>query len=225
MHARKILKPGLFAMVELTPDENWPFVVGSVAEDYKSVTCEPLIERPGQLDIAPGSELLLVCSTENGIYRFPTKVLEVEQDPARLTLGLVFDGATHIQRREFFRLARPLVYARYRALTGPEDIFDRELKEAPVKDLSGNGLSFVIPIEDELQAGSPIKIEIELASRQIINLVGEVVRCLTDEPIKGKSLMCIHFSLIEERDRDRIIGQLFREQLDRAGRRKVNRGS
>ncbi|HEY3374508.1 MAG TPA: PilZ domain-containing protein [Candidatus Aquicultor sp.] len=220
MRESKVLKPGLFAMVEVKPNENWPFVIGSVSDKADSITCELLVDEPRPINVKVGDELTLVCSTEVGVYRFPTKITAIETDPIRLTLAPQRDGATHIQRREFFRLSRPLVRASYRPLLGPEDIFHSELKEAPVKDLSGNGISFIISINEELAAGMPLRTEIELAGGRIVNLVGEVVRCLTNEPVMGKSLLCVHFSLIEECDRDRIIGQLFREQLDRAGRRR-----
>jgi len=215
----KVLKPGLLVMVEIKPGENWPFSIGSVSEDLKSITCELLIENPRTLDIKEGDKLLVVCSVENGIFRFPATVMEVASDPVWLTLALT-SKATHIQRREFFRLSRPLIRAKYRPLNGPEDIFESKLIEAPVKDLSGNGVAFVVPIEDELPSGTPIRTEIELAGGQQVSLVGEVMRCIPNEPIIGKSLLCIYFSLIDERDRDRIIGQLFREQIDRAGRRR-----
>ncbi|MHB8842322.1 MAG: flagellar brake protein [Candidatus Aquicultor sp.] len=219
MRKHKVLKPGLLVMIETKPGENWPFSIGSVSMDTKSITCELLIENPRTLDIKVGTELLVVCSVENGIFRFPTRLVAIENDPVQLTLALA-DEATHIQRRDFFRLSRPLVRAKYRPLNGPEDIFESEAIEAPVKDLSGNGVAFVIPIEDELPSGTPIRTEIELAGGQQVSLVGEVMRCIPNEPINGKSLLCIYFSLIDEHDRDRIVGQLFREQLDRAGRRR-----
>lgn len=219
MRKHKVIKPGLLVMIEVKPGENWPFSIGSVSEDLKSITCELLIEAPRAIGVSKGDELLVVCSVENGIFRFPTTVMEVENDPVQLTLAFV-NEATHIQRREFFRLSRPLVRAKYRPLNGPEDIFNSELIDAPVKDLSGNGVAFVIPIEDELPSGTPIRTELELAGGQQVSLVGEVMRCIPNEPMVGKSLLCVYFSLIEERDRDRIIGQLFREQLDRAGRRR-----
>jgi c-di-GMP-binding flagellar brake protein YcgR len=163
--------------------------------------------------------LPITYSAEDGIYKFIAIVTGVKQDPVMLDLTLARE-TIHVQRREFFRLSRPLVRAKYCPLTEPEDIFGDNLISAPVKDLSGNGIAFVIPKENELELGTPVRTEIELASGHYISLVGEVIRCISDEPIKDKSLLCVYFSLIEERDRDRIIGHLFREQIDRAGRRR-----
>jgi c-di-GMP-binding flagellar brake protein YcgR len=212
-------------MIEIEPDESWPFTIGSVSDDYDTITCELMINEPRSIKVDTNKELLVVCSTETGIYRFPTTVKEVENDPMRLTLSL-FKGAVHIQRREYFRLSRPLVLMKYRPVVSPEDLFTNELKDAPIKDLSGNGVSLIIPVEDEVEPGTPIRTEMQLASGKSVNLVGEVIRCITNEPINGRSLMCIYFSLIEERDRDKIISQLFREQLTRAGKRRgLNRRS
>jgi len=219
VQARKTLKPGEFVVIEVSPGENWPFTIGSVSDDYETLTCELLMEQPRSTDISKGEELLIVCATESGIYKFPARVTGVEQDPVRLSLSLL-KGTVHVQRREFFRLSRPYVIASYRAVNGPEDILSGELIEAPVKDLSGNGVGFIVPIENELKSGTPVRIEIELVGGRIVSLIGQVIRCIPNEPINGKSLLCIHFVLIDERDRDRIIGHLFKEQIDRAGKRR-----
>jgi len=206
-------------MIELKPGDEWPFTIGSISDDNRAITCEPLMEHPHQGGIKKGDELMVVYSAEDGVYRFPMKVAKIEDDPANLMLTLASD-ATHIQRREFFRLNRPFVKAKYHPIGDAEDIFGSELIEAPVKDLSGNGIAFIISKAAELPSGTPVITEIELADGQRVSIAGEVIRCIPNEPIVDKSLLCIHFSLIEERDRDRIIGNLFREQLDRAGRRR-----
>jgi c-di-GMP-binding flagellar brake protein YcgR len=171
------------------------------------------------MDMKKNEELIIVCATESGIYKFPVRVTSIEHDPIRLTLSLL-RGTVHVQRREFFRLSRPLIRARYRPVSGPEDILTTDLIEAPVKDLSGNGLSFIIDQNDELPSGVPLRAELELGNRQVVSLIGQVVRCIPNEPINGKSLLCVHFALIDEHDRDRIVGQLFKEQIDRAGKRR-----
>jgi len=225
VNSTRILRPGLFVMIEIEPEESWPFTIGSVSDDYETITCELMIDGPREIKVDTDKELLVVCSTETGIYRFPTRVKEVGSDPMHLTLS-IYKGAVHVQRREYFRLSRPLVLVKYRPVMAPEDLFTNELKDAPIKDLSGNGVSLIVPSEAEVEAGTPVRTEMQLASGKSVNLVGEVVRCIPNNPINGRSLMCIFFSLIEERDRDRIIGQLFREQLTRAGKRRgLNRRS
>lgn len=219
MQTGGILKPGLIITIELRQGEDLPFAIGSVSENYGSITCETLMDYPQSPDINKGDELIITCITENGIYRFPTRVADVEQDPMRLTLALL-KGTSHLQRRDFFRLSRPQIRVRYRPIEGPEDIVNGDLIEVPVKDLSGNGIALIIPKEDELESGAPVKIEIELFDGRIINLVGEVIRCIPNQPINDRSLLCIYFSLIEEKERDRIVGHLFREQLHRVGRRR-----
>lgn len=219
MHKGRILIPGLLITIEIRRGEDWPFVIGSVSENSSSITCEALIDYHESPSINKGDELIITCITENGIYRFPTKVNDIIQNPLQLTLDLL-KGANHLQRRDFFRLSRPQIRVRYRPIEGPEDIVNDDLSEVPVKDLSGNGIALIIPKEDELESGMPVKIEIELSSGQVINLVGEVVRCLPNQPINDRSLLCIYFSLIEEKERDRIVGHLFREQLNRIGRRR-----
>lgn len=219
MQISKFLKPGLLITIEVSPGENWPFTIGYVSEDFKDITCELLFERNRQVEIKSGDELAITYSAEDGIYNLKARVSDAEYDPLKLNLTLTEDVA-HTQRREFFRLIRPFVRARYRAVSGPEDIFNTELTEAPVRDLSGNGIAFIIPKEDELPSGTPLITEVELSNGNFISLVGEVIRCIPDQPVVGRSLLCVHFSVIEERDRDRIIGHLFREQLDRAGRKR-----
>ncbi|MCL6472900.1 MAG: PilZ domain-containing protein [Firmicutes bacterium] len=219
MQASRFLRPGLLVAIEVNPGENWPFTIGYVSDDRQSITCEFLLEKNRHASIETGAELTLTYSAEDGIYRFRGKVVKVTQDPLQISFSLI-DNVEHTQRREFFRLIRPMVRARYRPIGGPEDIFDAELIEAPVKDLSGNGIALIIPKEDELPSGMPLVMEIELMSGRQINLIGEVIRCIPNDPVVGKSLLCVHFSVIEERDRDRIIGHLFREQLDRAGRKR-----
>jgi len=215
----KVLKPGLFITIEIRPRQSWPFTIGSTSDDFNTITCELLMEQPRSIEIKSGEEFIIVCATESGIYKFPTRVVEIEQDPVRLKLSLL-KGTVRVQRREFFRLSRPLVRARYRPVNGPDDILTDNLIEAPVKDLSGNGMSFIIDKSAELPSGSPLRTEIEVANGRTIGLVGQVVRCIPDEPIIGKSLLCVHFALIDEVDRDRIVGHLFKEQIDRAGKRR-----
>jgi c-di-GMP-binding flagellar brake protein YcgR len=212
-------------MIEIESEESWPFTIGSVSDDYETITCELMIDEPREIKVDVNKELLVVCSTETGIYRFPTRVTELDTDPMRLTLSL-FKGAVHVQRREYFRLSRPLVLAKYRPVVAPEDLFTDEMKDAPIKDLSGNGVALIVPSNDEVEAGTPVRTELQLVSGKSVNLVGEVVRCIPNNPINGRSLMCIYFSLMEERDRDKLISQLFREQLTRAGKRRgLNRRS
>lgn len=223
MQSRTVLKPGQFITIEVLPGQNWPFSIGSISDDGNTITCELLMERPRFVEIKTNEEFIIVCATESGIYKFPTRVTLVENDPVRLTLSLL-RGTVRVQRREFFRLARPLVRARYRPVNGPDDILTADLIEAPVKDLSGNGLSFIIDKSAELPSGVPLRTELELGNGHTISLIGQVVRCIPNEPIVGKSLLCVHFALIDEQDRDRIVGQLFKEQIDRAGKRRSRRG-
>ncbi len=219
MQVSKFLKPGLLVSIEVSSGENWPFTIGYVSEDFKSIICDLLLDHHHQVEVKSGNELAIVYSAEDGIYNFKAKVSDVEYDPLKLNLTLTEDAA-HTQRREFFRLIRPFVRARYHAISGPKDMSDAKLIEAPVKDLSGNGIAFIISTEDELPPGTPLATKIELSNGRVVSLIGEVIRCIPNEPVFGKSLLCVHFSVIEERDRDRIIGHLFREQLDRAGRKR-----
>lgn len=219
MQTHKVLKPGLFITIEIRPGQNWPFTIGSTSDDYKTITCELLMEQPRSLDVKAGEEFLIVCAADSGIYKFPCRVTEIKQDPVQLKLSLL-RGNVRVQRREFFRLSRPLVRARYRPVNGPDDILSAELIEALVKDLSGNGMSFIIDKHAELPSGSPLRTEIEVANGHTIGLIGQVVRCIPDEPIMGKSLLCVHFALIDELDRDRIVGHLFKEQIERAGKQR-----
>lgn len=218
MQAREVLKPGQLITIEVGPGENWPFAIGFISDDYEILTCELLIEQPRSIAINGSEELLITCITEGGIYKFPTKVIGIEQGSARFTLSLL-KGIIHVQRREFFRLSRPYVLAKYRPVSGPEDILSGELTEASVKDLSGSGIAFIIPMEDRLAPGMPVRIEIELAGGHIARLIGQVARCVPDEPISGRSLLCVHFELVDEQDRDYIVGQILKERIDRAGKR------
>jgi len=217
LRTTRILKPGVLVTIEVKPDEKLHFIIGSVSDDYRILTCELITEEPRSIDLNKGDKVILVCLSEDGVFRFLAQVQEIKQDPVNLTLALSRE-ASHLQRRKFFRLSEPLVRARYRQITDPVDIYNDELKEAAVKNLSGNGTALVIPVEDELAVGTPVRVEMDVAG-QNINLIGEVIRCTSNEPINGMSLLCIQFSLIEERDRDRIIGHLFKEQIKRAGRR------
>ncbi|MBE0447940.1 MAG: PilZ domain-containing protein [Actinobacteria bacterium] len=218
MRAREVLRPGRLIFIEINPGERRYFAIGFVSDDCGTLTCELLTEQPRSIDVDESEELLAICTTERGIYKFLTRVIEVEQDPVRLTLSLL-KKIVHIQRREFFRLSRPCVLAKYRPVNGPEDILSGELIDASIKDLSGNGIALIIPVENVLASGTPVRIEIELAGGQLVGLIGQVARCIPNEPMLGKSLLCVRFELIDEWDRDYIISQLFKERIDRIGKR------
>ncbi|HZD59697.1 MAG TPA: PilZ domain-containing protein [Anaerolineae bacterium] len=224
MQTREILRQGQFIVIEVAPGENWPFIISSVSSDYKVLTCELIVEQRHPIDMSEDKEFLVTCITEGGVYKFPTRITEVKQDPAIFTLSLL-EGMIHVQRRKFFRLSRPCISVKYRPVSGPEDIFSGELIEAPVKDLSGNGIAIIAPLEAGLAVGTPIRIELELTGDHNVSLIGQITRYVPNEPISGKSLLCAHFELINEWDRDHIISDLLKEQVTRVWKRhRLSRG-
>jgi len=124
-------------------------------------------------------------------------------------------------RREHFRLNKPGVRIRYKIVSEPEDFLVEDFTDASIENLSGNGVTLQLPLEEEAPIGTRIRLKIELVkANAAMDAIGEVIRQSEDARSKDQNVVHLNFKVIEESDRDRIVGYLFNEQIGRAKRVK-----
>ncbi len=130
-------------------------------------------------------------------------------------------SSTQANRREHFRLNKPGVRIGYKIVSEPEELLIEDFTVAAAEDLSGSGVALQLPAAEEAPVGTRIQLKIELVKANAsIDAIGEVVRRSEDPKNKNQKIVHLNFTVIEEADRDKIIGYLFSEQIGRAKRTK-----
>jgi len=160
-----------------------------------------------------GSKLNAYFINRDDLYRFKAKVISRGmKDNIALLKVLVEEEFEKIQRRQFFRFDCS-VPVKFRVIYSmrPDDNEKILFIKTFSKDLSGGGLCMVT--EERVNIDELVECIITLDNEKVISFKGKVVRSERlelDDRIKYET--GITFKKIEDRDREAIIGFIFREQ-------------
>ncbi len=217
MDVHKILKPGQQINLECkTMNKSWNSSIFDF-ENGNVLVASPM-EEMNYVFIKPDTPLIIVAASEAGMYRIPAKAIENRKGPFVLVIQ-PSDEISAIQRRQFFRLKNPDINLKYIIINTSDDYYSKNLKDANVIDLSGSGIAIELPKEEMVKPETKIKLQIHISDIDTtINAVGKAIRCMEQEC--GTLKICLHYIVIEEKDRDKIIGYLFKEQAKR-GRQRI----
>lgn len=156
--------------------------------------------------IRVGSRVLVRYFDQSAIYSFTAEVISRATAPRAILAVRLPETVHRVQRRNYVRLDDNIPVTIYKLqeedLTGFDTV---------TKDISGGGVRLEIPHAYEL--GTELELHLKLPAARIV-AVGKVVRCLQLEAPKKGYNIGIQFTIIEERDRDRIIKYIFDRQRE-----------
>lgn len=153
-------------------------------------------------------------TVRDDLFKFRTRVLSrgSKDNIAHLKLELI-DDIVKIQRREFFRFeySIPIEYRVVNSIH-EEESEKEPMKPAVTRDLSGGGLC--IKLEEQIPLNKIMECRLSLGDLGEVSFFGKVVRSSNrPEDMKYKYEVGLLFRKIENRDKERIIRFIFREQL------------
>lgn len=169
-----------------------------------------------------GNAITLLYGGGDRVLRLRTTIAEVI-DGAKLLLeptGAVTEG----ERREFLRTDAE-IDVRTEAV-GPDYVLPGEASagapkpdwERQVADLSGSGVGFLW--DGLYRKGDLVFVQMILPTPvpSAVNAIAEVVRASRDAD-SGKQRLAVHFTALDERDRDVLINFVFRKYYEQLGSR------
>ncbi|HSR53807.1 MAG TPA: PilZ domain-containing protein [Acidobacteriota bacterium] len=127
-----------------------------------------------------------------------------------------------MNKREFFRLrlAVPFSFSVTKAQTA--EVSRSQTFHYQTQDLSGGGLRFETDLE--LEAGDELHLRLVLPEANPIEVSARVVWCQSVEA-EGQAILVggLEFVDIDEEEQDRIVGFLFRTQIEARKKRRQER--
>lgn len=150
---------------------------------------------------------------KDDLYKFKAKVINrgVKDNISYLKIS-VLGELIKIQRRQFFRF-ECTTPVRYKVLDypGQTDTEKLPVKKAATRDLSGGGIC--ISTDEKVELNKMLECELELDEGKSVKFVGQIVRSdLVKNQDVVKYELGVLFKKIEYRDREAVIGFIFREQ-------------
>ena len=209
------LAAGARVQIECETERALPFVIDSTWQSGSRIWCHPAIEGDSLAFLAEQRVLDLYIVDPEGPLKVPIMRAratdsEIGFASANSVCFKVLPGTIRVQRRQYFRLKKPPILVGVRAplIAEPATPF----VQTQTHDLGAGGVSFVGD-EVKLNIGDLVELLIGLPDATQIPAKGEILRSNVhsgDDP-----LIAIRFTQIRERDRDRIMAVIFREQTKR----------
>ena len=215
MKLHETLEPGQSIKLESEArKKTWPSSIQAVDDHITVVFPQEDLEG-----LEPGAELAILIGADKGLTKMRVRVLgEPVPEPGTLNLAPLEEGAQVVQRRAHFRMEKPLVDVSYRIIRESADLMNKEWHDAEVINLSGGGAFIRVISESEILLGTQMMLRIsDLSTDETINTVANVIRCTKKKEPADTYEINLNFAVIDEKDRDKLISWLFREQLERAG--------
>ena len=166
--------------------------------------------------LRPGDNIKGRIYSKDAQYLFNSTVLGKKQDRITLFLLAVPSRLKRVQMRDYVRV-QTMVPLKYRVIeegfTGEEDI--KEFSESLSIDISGGGIYF--PAQSKVAVNSLMEVEFVIENYKGEEVkIKAIARVIRKEPIreKGKVAVGVFFEEISEKDRDTLIGFLFRKLLE-----------
>lgn len=169
------------------------------------------MERGVLVPLRNGELITISYNDDNAIYSFDTHVLN-RQGGVEQTITLESPTEVRrVQRRNFVRIdvGLPLVYHFVDESIGEYS----EGFEGRTADISGGGLRF--ETEQAIEENIMLDMIIDLGCGERISAFGQVVRAFQVNKGSGiKYSIGVQFTMIDERDRDKIIKFIFQKQRE-----------
>jgi len=159
--------------------------------------------------IRVGERISVFSPTRDAVYRVDGDVMKRQLEPIPLLCMIIRSDIVRVQRRSFVRI--PVVLNVTYKLKNSDRIYTTY-----TKDISGGGIKIILP--EILKVGDTIQMRIELSSPEDpVNCEGKVVWIDKEERQMGDKLeeivyAGVRFTVIEDRDRERLIRFLFNYQ-------------
>ncbi len=178
---------------------------------------------PGDKESAPpdkGTELVIIATNDKGMFKIKARVIKNRgKNQNTLILAPLERDIPVIQRRSHFRLEHPQIRSHCRIIKESKDLLTKDWLEVEISDLSGGGTRLKIDLQYPLPPNTQIMLRMTMPeSVEVISVVGKVIRCVKIPDKTDRYEICLSFTIIDEKDRDRIVGWLFQQQLEKAGR-------
>ena len=209
------LAAGARVQIECETERALPFIVDSVWESASRIWCHPAVDGDAVAFLAEHRVMDLYIVDPGG----PLKVPILRARAADSEIGVattnsvcfkVLPGTIRVQRRQYFRLKKPPILVGVRAppIADPAAPF----LQTQTHDLGAGGVSFVGE-EINVHIGDLVELLLDLPDATQIPAKGEILR--TNVLPGDELLVALRFTQIRERDRDRIMAVIFREQTRR----------
>ncbi|MGC8971019.1 MAG: flagellar brake protein [bacterium] len=161
--------------------------------------------------IRAGDRVVIYSATKDAVYGVVGEVIKRQLEPLPLLYVVITGGIERVQRRNYVRI--PILLNVMYRIKGKEKIYNTY-----TKDVSGGGIKIILPeplkIQDVLQG------RLELLPPEFqIDFEGEVVWIDKEEKVNNNKLeeilyAGVEFTLIDEKERERLIRFLFCYQRD-----------
>lgn len=206
------LKAGKRAVLEVN-DENGKGLYYTILQDWKedTVTLGAPIANGAYVPLRTGTGVRVGFPTEGGQWTFDGVIVERHLDPLPVVVVTRNTPIFLRQQRDYFRIGMVLP-VNYRVVIDTQQGIYGEWVTVKSRDIGGGGL--LLLAKEALANGTLVEIDLTLPDQSIaIRAVGKVVR-VTREEIGGNIVFPtgIQFVAIDEKERDRLIGFIFKEQ-------------
>ena len=200
--------PQVKQMVNVVLDDGHPFA-GSYPCIVKEITAKALVliapvDKGEAVPINVGDKITVNYLSGTKLCTFKSEVIAVNKEYQQTITVAWPRKKEHLQRRNFLRVQAeiPVTFA----LVGGDGIY-----HAKSLDISGGGVLIKSPIQ--LKINDQLDIQLTIPGKGVIDTVGRVVRC-EESKDSGRQffLVGIDFTVINERDRERIIGYVFERE-------------
>lgn len=196
----KPTKPQLVSQLEWVEDEATMYIAAPIREG-------------AIFPVHIGTTMNVYLFFKDDLYKFRAKVINrgIKDNIAYLKVTMLGE-LIKIQRREFFRFECS-VPIKYKVIEYIEqkDTSKFPVKEAYTRDLSGGGLC--ISTDEKVEMNKIVECELQLDEGKIVKFVGQIVRSqLIRISDVVKYELGVLFKKIEYRDREAVVGFIFREQ-------------
>jgi Tfp pilus assembly protein PilZ len=153
----------------------------------------------------------LICPVDNGVHLILSWIRESHHNGGKIIVDPV-GKMWFVERRRYFRLRGPDVTAHY-AIVDKNDKLASGMASGLVWDLSGNGIALFVRSDKTIKSQKKIHLVITLPDQTQISLTGKIIRCAHQKQQRQEHLLGIHFTTIDEVDREKIINYVIQEQL------------
>lgn len=173
--------------------------------DDKMILALPFIGTV-PVPIRAGERIVVYSATKDAVYGVVGEVIKRQLEPLPLLYVAITGNVERVQRRSYVRV--PILLNVMYRIKGDEKIYTTY-----TKDVSGGGIKIVLP--EPLRIRDILQVRLELpAPESPIDCEGEVVWTDKEEILSGNKLeeilyAGVEFTLIDEKERERLIRFLF----------------